>query len=72
LARLPREFKVNVGDVVVTSGLGSIFPSGHSFLLGTVTEVVLSSDGLLQTAKVKPSVEFSRLEEVLVLRRKAK
>lgn len=68
LTRLPRDFRVAVGDLVVTSGLGGIFPREHSFVIGTVSEIFISSDGLLKYARIMPAVDFARLEEVLVLR----
>lgn len=68
LTRLPRDFQVAVGDVVVTSGLGGIFPREHSFVIGTVSEIFVSGDGLLKFARIMPAVDFARLEEVLVLR----
>ena len=68
LTRLPRDFRVAVGDLVVTSGLGGVFPREHSFVIGTVSEIFISSDGLLKYARIMPAVDFARLEEVLVLR----
>ncbi|KAF0197718.1 MAG: rod shape-determining protein MreC [Bacillota bacterium] len=69
LTRLPRDFRVAVGDLVVTSGLGGVFPREHSFVIGTVSEIFISSDGLLKYARITPAVDFARLEEVLVLRK---
>jgi len=69
MARLPWDFPITVGDLVVTSRLGDVFPRDHAFAIGVVNEIVLSSDGLLKQARIKPAVEFGRLEEVLVVRR---
>jgi len=69
LARLPWDFPVVVGDLVVTSGLGGVFPRDHAFVIGTVSEIVVSADGLLKSARLEPAVDFIRLEEVLVVRR---
>jgi rod shape-determining protein MreC len=68
IPRLPRDVAVDIGDAVVTSGLGGIFPRDHSFMIGTVASVTVSSDGLLQTISIRPAVDFSRLEEVLIVR----
>jgi len=68
LTRLPRDFLIEVNDLVITSGLGGVFPRDHSFVLGTVSEIFISSDGLLKFARIVPAVDFARLEEVLVLR----
>lgn len=56
---------VQVNDEVVSSGFGGIFPKGQR--IGTVTAVVPSSSGILQTVTVKPAVEIYRLEEVIVV-----
>jgi rod shape-determining protein MreC len=65
LEQLAREDDVKVGDLVVTSGLGQRFPA--SILVGTVSEVQKKDYGLYQEATVTPAVNFSRLEEVLVM-----
>lgn len=62
---IKRTEDVDVGDVVVTSGLDGIFPKG--LLVGRVTGVTRKDYGLFQVAVVVPMVEFSKLEEVLVV-----
>ena len=61
-----RQSNVEVGDVVVTSGLDQIHPKG--VIIGVVTEVG-EGQGLTRVVEVRPEVDFLRLEEVLVLRR---
>ena len=56
---------VQVGDKVITSGLGGIFPKG--LLTGTVTKVERKRPGIFQAVEVVPSADLSRLEEVLIL-----
>ena len=68
LTRLPRDFLVAEGDLVVTSGMGRVFPREHSFVIGTVSEIFISNDGLLKYARIIPAADLARLEEVLVLR----
>jgi rod shape-determining protein MreC len=65
LEYLSREDEVKKGDLVVTSGLGQRFPA--SLVVGRVSKLVKRAFGLYQEAEVKPVVNFSRLEEVLVL-----
>jgi len=60
-----RNEDVQVGDQVISSGMGGVFPKGLH--VGTVQEVVRGSSGLFQRVEVKPAVNFSRLEEVLVV-----
>lgn len=62
---LGREDAVRVGDLVHTSGLGQRFPA--SILVGRVTRIVRQEFGLWQEVEVTPAVDFSALEEVLVL-----
>lgn len=59
---------VAVGDVVVTSGLDRIYPKG--LVVGRVRSVGKGA-GLFREIRVEPSARFSRLEEVLVVRRPA-
>ena len=65
LKYVQRNEDVQVGDRVISSGMGGVFPKG--LLVGTVQEVVRGSSGLFQRVEVEPSVNFSRLEEVLVV-----
>lgn len=53
------------GDVIVTSGLGGIFPKGLP--LGTVVDVKVDPYGLATTATVQPAADFGRMEYLLVL-----
>jgi rod shape-determining protein MreC len=57
--------QVAVGDEVFTSGLGKKFPA--SILVGYVSKIGDQEFGLHQEAEVTPSVDFTRLEEVLIL-----
>jgi rod shape-determining protein MreC len=65
LEHLSREDDVQVGDLIVTSGLGQRFPA--SILVGRIHEVRKKESGLYQEAAVVPAVNFSRLEEVLIM-----
>ena len=55
---------VRVGDRIVTSGIDGIYPKG--FLIGTVTTVA-EGVGLYWAIQVEPVVEFSQIEDVLVV-----
>jgi rod shape-determining protein MreC len=65
LEHLAREDEVKPGDLVVTSGLGHRFPA--SILVGRVESVSKKEYGLYQEATVLPTVNFSRLEDVLIM-----
>jgi rod shape-determining protein MreC len=56
---------VRVGDVVVTSGLDRIFPKGIP--VGDVIEVKDPPGELFKDVKISPRVNFSKLEELLVI-----
>nr|WP_246325233.1 rod shape-determining protein MreC [Dissulfurirhabdus thermomarina] len=59
---------VQVGDVVVTSGLDQIYPKG--LLLGRVTAVEPgTAEDLFQEVTVRPAADFRHLEEVLIVLR---
>jgi rod shape-determining protein MreC len=53
-----------VGDVLVTSGIDTIYPKG--LVVGRI-EVVDKNGPAFKKIIVKPAVDFSRLEEVLVV-----
>lgn len=59
------EDEVEIGDEVYTSGLGKKFPA--SILIGYITKINEQEFGLHQEGEVTPSVDFSRLNEVLIL-----
>ena len=56
---------VVVGDKVVTSGLGRVYPKGLP--VGEVLEVVNIPGELFKDIKVGPMVDFPKLEELLVI-----
>ncbi len=59
---------VRIGDLVITSGLGGVYPKG--LRLGEVVSVVDPGGALLQTARLRPAVDFGRLEQVFVMLRR--
>ena len=56
---------VSVGDRIVTSGLGKHFPEG--LVVGEIASVDTAEHGLYQKVSVRPAVEFSSLDSVLIL-----
>jgi rod shape-determining protein MreC len=57
-------FDVVAGDVVVTSGIDGIYPKG--FIIGSI-ESVERQGGSYKRISIKPAVDFTSLEEVLVV-----
>jgi len=62
---IPQEDTVQVGDVVLTSGLGGAFPRG--LVLGQVSQVVKQDFALFQEAVIHPAVDYRRVELTLVI-----
>jgi rod shape-determining protein MreC len=60
-----RTDEVEVGDLFITSGVGRRFPKGLP--VATVTQVVKRDFGNFQEVVAVPSVDFSRLEDVLII-----
>src|SRR5262249_16942203 len=56
---------LQVGDLVVSSGLDGIFPRGLP--IGHIQAVDKQGQGLFQYAQIDPAVDVERLEEVLVM-----
>jgi rod shape-determining protein MreC len=56
---------VKAGDTIVTSGIDGIYPKG--FVIGTV-EKVDAGNGIYKAIRVRPTVDFNGLEDVLVVK----
>ena len=65
LEYISTSYSVSVGELVVTSGLGGVYPKG--LLLGVVANVAESTSSLLYDITVTPVVDFSNQEEVIVV-----
>jgi rod shape-determining protein MreC len=65
-----RRDEVDVGDVLVTSGVGCRFPKGIP--VARVKAVEKKNFGVYQSLVAEPTVDFSRLEEVLIILTDAK
>ncbi len=65
LEYVPRDADVQVGDTLLTSGLGGIYPRG--LLVGSVSAVTHEPPEMFKRIEVKPAVQFSSLEEVFVI-----
>ncbi len=53
------------GDTIVTSGYSGYHPSG--LIIGNIEEVQMNPGGLTKVATIAPAVNFSHLEEVMVV-----
>jgi rod shape-determining protein MreC len=62
---IPQDEVIAVGDVILTSGMSGNYPK--SLLIGQVLEVEQRDIDTFQRAVVRPSVNFEKLETVLVI-----
>ena len=60
-----RSADIQAGDLLVTSGMGGIFPKGLP--IGRIETVEKDQYGLFQRLSATTTVDFSHLEEVLVI-----
>jgi rod shape-determining protein MreC len=65
VTNLPIDSAIKEGDVIVTSGLGQIYPK--EVRVGEVISVETDEIKVMKTAIVKPFVDFNRLEELFVV-----
>jgi rod shape-determining protein MreC len=65
LERIPPNEEVNPGDIVFTSGLGGNFPD--KLVIGQITEVIQRDQDMFQVARIRPTVDFGKLETMLIV-----
>lgn len=63
---VPAEEDVDTTDQIYTSGLGGIFPAGIK--IGEVITVEQRKESAFKTVKLKPAVNFFRLEELFLIK----
>lgn len=66
MIHIATEAPVREKQVVISSGLGGIYPKGLP--IGKITEIEMESNGLVKYAMIRPFVDFNLLEEVLVIK----
>lgn len=59
------QVRLKLGDTVISSGLGGVFPKGLT--VGVITAIGKGKYGVSKNALVKPAVDFGRFEEVLIV-----
>jgi rod shape-determining protein MreC len=69
LVDIPHHVKINLGDTIVTSGFGGVFPEG--FMIGTINDFRLKG-GNYYEIKVELSNDFRKLDYVQVIQNYAK
>lgn len=66
LSFLPSTAKLEVGELVITSGLGGVYPKGIP--IGYIRRIYREETTSSLWAEVEPCVNFNRVEEVLVVK----
>jgi rod shape-determining protein MreC len=66
LKYVPFEEKSEKGDIVITSGLDSLFPRGIP--IGYISKVNKKGAGLFQDIEVIPFVDISKIEEIVIIK----
>lgn len=62
---LPLDSQIKQGDVVLTSGLGGLYPKGIK--IGTIIDIEEDKGKLIKNAIIEPSVDFNKLEELFIV-----
>ena len=65
MSYLPRETLAAANDLVVTTGLGGVFPSG--LIVGTVEDVIPESSGKSMYAVVRPAADVRDITSVFII-----
>lgn len=62
---LIKESDLLIGDKILSSGLGGIYPKG--LIIGEIVELIPGKYGVGSAARLKPAADFARLEEALII-----
>jgi rod shape-determining protein MreC len=60
-----RQTDVELGDIIISSGFDGIYPKGLP--IGRVSKIVLETPGLFKEIEMEPFMDFSKLEEVMII-----
>lgn len=63
---IPKTEKLETGEKVITSGIDNLYPKG--ILIGKIENIDSSDNQIFQKIIITPSVNFSKLEQVLILK----
>jgi rod shape-determining protein MreC len=63
--KIRQDDQMAVGDTIITSAYSTLYPQG--LVIGKVVSRKVSKEGLTHVAEIKPSADFDRLREVLVI-----
>lgn len=58
---------LEIGDLIITSGMGRVFPAG--LVIGSVEEILTGVGGLEKRARVVPRVNINQLEDIQIIKK---
>ena len=58
--------KIEIGEKIITSGMDNVYPKG--ILIGKIENISSTDNQLFQNITISPIVNFSKLEEVIVIK----
>jgi len=62
---IPQEKEIRVGELIITTSLGGIFPKG--LLVGEIEEVFRSDIEPFQKAKIYPFFDLEKIENLFII-----
>jgi rod shape-determining protein MreC len=62
---ITKDAQARSGEMIITSGMDGVYPKGIA--VGKITQTGQTPGSLFQAVEVKPAVDFSKLEEVLIV-----
>jgi len=65
LPAIPQSAEVLIGDILITSGFGSVFPRGLK--VASISKIIDSSDRSYRQAEAQPSADLNLLKQVLLV-----
>ena len=65
MRQINQHAKIKIGDRVISSGLGNLYPKG--ILIGWVSGIQHKSHELFKTARLDSAVDFNQIEEVFAI-----
>lgn len=66
LKYLPKESGISSGNLIVTSGIGGVFPK--DLVVGKVKSIAVDSSGLSLTAIIVPAADIENVTDVLIIK----
>ena len=66
LDNVPLRDPVYIGDTIISSGLGGLFPEGLP--IGVISGIDIPKRGFFKNIEIRPFVDFNRIDELFILK----